>query len=130
MKSETQIKIKQSRQKYFQEIRSGKTEKNTETTNRDEIQNQQEPGAEQQPEPELDLGRVLKDLIENMPAITLPVIISRERLRKFHMVIGQGLGRLSKGVAKIGHGVTEVLDRRTEKIRSRLYSYMLILFDA
>jgi hypothetical protein len=126
MKSETHIKIKQSRQKYFQEIISMQVEEHKEKPQGDETQ----PQAEPQPEHELDLGRVLKDLIENLPAVSMPVIISREKRELISRGIGQRLSRISKWIASIGQWISEAVDRRTEKTRSRLYAYMLLLFDA
>ena len=130
MKSETQIKIIQNRQKYFQEIKSRKVEEIKEATQGDEIQSQPDPTTKPRPEPEFDLGHVLKDLIENLPAISMPAIVCKLKLRQFYKRIGHGMGWLSAGIARIGITVTEALDRRTEKIRSRLYTYMLLLFDA
>ena len=130
MKSETQIKIKQSRQKYFQEIRSRKTGENKDTTHTDEIRSQADRTTEPDPEPEFDLGHVLKDLIENLPSFSMPSIVSKEKLRPVYEGVGHGMARLSAGLAHIGHTVTDALDRRTEKFRSRLYSYMMLLFDA
>lgn len=128
MKSETLNKIKESRRKYFQEVISQQAEKEIKPVAKNFTRMDAEPKPE--PEPELDLERVLRDLIENLPSISMPRIIDRQKVQHALLGIRKQWSKAANAVADKNRRFAHAIDQRTERVRSRFYSYMLVLFDS
>jgi len=128
MKSETLNKIKESRRKYFQEVMNQQAEREIKPVAKNFARLDAEPKPE--PEPELDLERVLRDLIENLPSISMPRIIDRQKVQHAMLGARKRWSKAANAVAARKSRFGHAIDQRTEKVRSRFYTYMLVLFDS
>ena len=128
MKSETHIKIKESRRKYFQEVINQRTEENVKPLKKSCVRMNAEPQPE--PEPQLDLERVLREMIENLPSVSMPRIMDRQKVQLARDHMRRQWGRATGAIAGQKNRLARAVDQRTEKVIDRFYSYMLVFFDS
>lgn len=116
MKSETLIKIKENRKKYFLEVQQLETEKNSELNFEKVKYNKPE---------ELKFKINLPDLSQ-----VLIKINSSKWLKKKLVNISVGFNQVLKLLKNLYEPFGLFLLKRSDKIRARIFSFMMVLFDA
>lgn len=116
MKSETHIRIKESRNKYFQEMRNRLTEKN------EGIYHEKSTASDHKK--------------ENWRSISLRTSVSISELYN-KQAVDRGLkvmqfysGQVRTSLVARKNSMADSVNQRSEKVKNRLTSLMLVLFDA
>lgn len=114
MKSETLIKISENRKKYFLEVTKQQTEKSMASSN--EQDRSEERGKKQT----MDLVSLAKPMFQ---AFILVMKITFNHIA----IQASGIRRMIKKNLQVP---LEIISNRTEKVKARLFSFLLVLFDA
>jgi hypothetical protein len=148
MKSETHIKIKESRRKYFQEVIQSRIQKEQppEALNKETETTIADIPADQ-------FQRSLHDLSDTMqgaaalpmkiinafkwhewrgkiPVVALPSIVSREQAGFVLGQIRRPMSRAGREITATRHRVASTMNQRAEKAITRFNDYMMVIFDA
>lgn len=116
MQSETRIKIKESRNKYFQEL-----------TKKQSLGKVVHGPAKERP---ASTNAETRNILQLVPPVTFPRIYNPEKVKKGMKVVNTYTGKLSHGVSEMRTAVTDSYVQRTEKMKEQLLSVMLTIFDA
>lgn len=117
MKSETQIRIIESRNRYFQELKK-------QICNESVVTNTKiEPPAEvlQRPRESRKISLQFKSF-PPIPFRTIRIEIQRGA--------GFVFSRSSNYVSSVLNSISDAVSKRTEKTRGRIFSFLVVLFDA
>lgn len=140
MKSETRIKIKESRQKYFQEVQSKQTEKiEAKKSNAEVVSRVKSPLAKKTEKvskqgsftvPKVDLGLLHMQLKERVPSISMPSCVNRENAQLILEHVKRPAKKAAQNISSTRTKVSDAVNQRTEKAIDRFNSYMMVIFDA
>lgn len=114
MKSETLVKINENRKKYFLEIRKQQTEEKCRLNSPPEKKSSAKKRKNQ-------FEEVIKIAKKGIPALYF-----RKALKKYKIF----QVKTSRSINKTNTKIVEFVNRKTEKTRERIFSFLLVLFDA
>ncbi len=148
MKSETRIKIKESRQKYFQEVVKQKTAQTVRMESK-KIQGPDRSAETPSPvsaAPGLDLRRIRESarairprispaldmhrIKVRMPEVSMPGFLTLEHADHVMDQIRKPLTKAGKEISATRQRVSNAVNQRTETAISRFNDYMMVIFDA
>jgi len=118
MKSETLVKIKENRIKYFLEIKNQKTEEKTGLKFKNIDLPANVDGEEKSVLPKIAFTFSQRQFLEKIKANKI--------LKDFKRTVQQFINRITL----LNNSISNSILKSTEKMRNRVFSFLMVLFDA